>query len=56
MPFDGANFRDRREEPGRAARRERIWAVVVVVSAALMLVMPVSAEGLIDLVHYLRGG
>ncbi|ATR22772.1 Hypothetical protein HVPorG_03400 [Roseomonas mucosa] len=55
MPFDGAGFRMREEPPERSKGQERFWAAIVLITAVLLLVLPVSAQGFIDIVHYVRG-
>jgi hypothetical protein len=55
MPFDGMDFRPRPEHPFRAARTEKAWAVVVVIVTIVMLVAPLSAEGVVDIVRFIRG-
>ena len=55
MPFDGSDFRAEPERPSRAPAREKIWAAVIIALVFLMLVMPVSAEGVVDIVRYFRG-
>lgn len=55
MPFDGTDFRFQPEQPQRNPRRERAWALIVGVLAVVLLVMPVSAAGMVDIVRYIRG-
>jgi hypothetical protein len=56
MPFDGTHFRPQPEPPGRRVAVERFWCGVVLVAGIVLLLAPVSAAGLVDLVVYLRGG
>lgn len=55
MPFDAMDFRAT-PNPPRRTRGERVFGVLFLVIAICLLVMPVSAAALIDIVHYMRGG
>lgn len=55
MPFDGVDFPPRREPPSRApSREERVFLFLFVVVSVCLLVMPISAAALVDIVHYAR--
>ncbi len=53
MPFDGMDFQERPEPPGRAAPGEKIVSMLLLILAISLLVMPISMAGLFDLVHYI---
>jgi hypothetical protein len=55
MPFDGTQFElpPKPRKPNLA--RERVLSALVFAFAVLMLILPVSADALIDIVAYLRG-
>ena len=55
MPFDGVDFQVKRNQPDRPAPNEKVVAILIVLFAICMLVMPVSMAGLVDLVQYFRG-
>ncbi|WP_428394727.1 hypothetical protein [Lichenicoccus sp.] len=55
MPFDGVDFERDRKKPEREAAGEKVFRILFLVVAITMLVMPVSAAGLIDIVQYVRG-
>lgn len=55
MPFDGSGFQMRGAPPERSTGQERFWVTVVLITAVLLLVLPVSAQGFVDIVHYIRG-
>jgi hypothetical protein len=55
MPFDGANFQAPRTPRKRASRSENVLTVLILVAALGLLVLPVSAAGLIDIAIYLGG-
>ncbi len=54
MPFDGTHFDPRPKRPERDALRERILSGLALGFALLMLILPVSADALIDIVAYFR--
>lgn len=55
MPFDGVDFQEKKERPERSVRADKVVALVVVVLGFILLIMPISAAGLIDIVQYIRG-
>lgn len=55
MPFDGADFQAT-PRPPRRAHGERVFGLLFLVIAICLLVMPISAAALVDIVHYMRGG
>ena len=55
MPFDGTDFDRRPVQPDRNPMRERVWAVIAGLIAVILIAMPISAAGLVDIVHYVRG-
>ena len=55
MPFDGVDFDADRRKPERETSGEKVFRLLFVVIAVCLLLMPVSAAGLIDIVHYMRG-
>lgn len=54
MPFDGSDRDWRRHEPKRSKRDEAIITCIIVALAVVLLVLPVTLGGLVDIVHYLR--
>ena len=56
MPFDGIDF-IRREDPppAKPSPSENALTILILVLALSLLVFPVSAAGLVDLVAYVRG-
>ncbi len=55
MPFDGAGYPPKRQEPRRRSFSENALHVCLLVFALVLLVMPVSVAALVDLVRYLHG-
>ncbi len=55
MPFDGFEFEAERKPPRRGSNAERLFRLLFVVVAIGMLIMPITATGLIDIVHYVSG-
>ena len=55
MPFDGSDHEWRRSDPKRSKRDETIITLIIVALAVVMLVMPLTVGGLVDIVRYLRG-
>ena len=55
VPFDGTDFLTRRNQPARPSRSENVLTVLILVLGLGLLVLPVSAAGLIDIVSYIRG-
>lgn len=54
MPFDGADFHPEQKPPRRAAPGERVFGFLFLLVALCLLVMPISAAALVDIVHYLQ--
>lgn len=54
MPFDGTDFQSGRKRK-RQTPGERAFGIIFLVCAISLLVMPISAAALIDIVHYLWG-
>ena len=55
MPFDGIDFMARRNQPARPSRAENVLTVLLLVLGLSLLILPVSAVGLVDIVTYIRG-
>ncbi len=55
MPFDGVDFLSKRNQPARPSRSENVLTVLLLVLGLSLLLLPVSAAGLVDIVTYLRG-
>jgi hypothetical protein len=55
MPFDGADFRERRDEPEWGKRDDTIVTVIIVVVAMGLLFVPISIEALADIVIAVQG-
>jgi hypothetical protein len=55
MPFDGAGFPPRRDEPQRSARNDNAVTVIIIAVSASLLLMPITATALIDIIRYVRG-
>lgn len=55
MPFDGTDFPERDGPPGRGTPNDNAATWIIVLLAFCMLVMPVSLNGLIDIIRYMRG-
>jgi hypothetical protein len=54
MPFDGANFPSRRDQPDRATPSDNAACVIIIVVAFSLLVLPVSLNALADIVNYIQ--
>lgn len=52
MPFDGTDFHTKPEPPSRAPG-DRVFGILFLVVAICLLVMPISAAALVDIVHYI---
>jgi hypothetical protein len=55
MPFDGIDFLAKRDKPARPSRTENLFTVLLLVLGLALLVLPVSAAAMIDIVGYIRG-
>ncbi len=55
MPFDGVDFEARRRQPERETSGEKAFRILFLVVAICLLLMPVSAVGLVDIIRYVRG-
>lgn len=55
MPFDGTDFPERDGPPSRGTPNDNAATWIIVLLAFCMLVMPVSLNGLIDIIRYMRG-
>lgn len=55
MPFDGTDFPRRSGGSGRAVRRGHVIGVLILLLAALMLFLPISAGAIVDISRYLSG-
>jgi hypothetical protein len=53
MPFDGTDFEPQPTRPPPPVVRDTLLCVVVFVAAIGLLVLPVSLDGLVDLVRFL---
>ena len=54
MPFDGTGFEEGPRKPSPPTRTQKVWASIIVALAFILLVFPVSAEGLVDVIRYLQ--
>lgn len=54
MPFDGANFPSRRDQPKRATPSDNTACVIIIVVAFSLLVLPVSLSAFADIIHYMQ--
>jgi hypothetical protein len=54
VPFDGIDFLTRRKQPARPSGSENLLTVLLLLLGLTLLVLPVSAAGLVDLVTYIR--
>jgi hypothetical protein len=54
MPFDGANFPSRRDQPSRATPSDNTACVIIIVVAFSLLVLPVSLSALADIINYIQ--
>ena len=55
MPFDGAGFPRYDDRPPRPSRQGDVACVIIIVLAFSLLVLPISLDALVDIVHYMRG-
>jgi len=55
MPFGGAEFIPRREKGAPRRGPDNAVTVLIVMLAFVLLAMPITLGGLVDLVRYLRG-
>ncbi len=53
MPFDGTDFEPRPEPPPPPVARDTVLCVILFIAAMGLLVLPLSLDGLVDLVRYL---
>lgn len=53
MPFDGTDFEPQPKRTPPPVARDTLLCVIVFVAAIGLLVLPISLDGLIDLVRYL---
>ena len=53
MPFDGTEFRGP-GRPDRSPPHHRLLTAALLALALILLLMPVSVAGLVDLIRYLR--
>ena len=54
MPFDGANFPERRPQPDPAKPSDTAVCLIIVVVAFSMLVLPISLQAFVDILKYLQ--
>ena len=52
MPFDGGDFEPYRNKPKPPAPRDTGLCIAIFVVAVGLLVLPLSLDGLIDLIRY----
>ena len=55
MPFDGTDCPERDGPPGRGTPNDNAATWIIVLLAFCMLVMPISLNGLVDIIRYMRG-
>lgn len=55
MPFDGAGFPKWDQPRPRPSRQGDVACVIIVVLAFSLLVLPISLDALVDIIHYMRG-
>jgi len=55
MPFDGSDFPPRGDQPRGGAPNDNAVSVIIIALAVVLLVMPLSLSGLVDVVRYVRG-
>ena len=53
MPFDGTDFEPQPKRPPPPVARDTLLCVAIFVAAMSLLVLPVSLDGLVDLVRFL---
>jgi hypothetical protein len=53
MPFDAADFPPRPRKH-RASGNDNAATLIIIVTAATLLLTPISAAALVDIVHYLQ--
>ncbi len=52
MPFDGTDFEPDRSQPKPPAPRDTGLCIAIFMVAVGLLILPISLDGLIDLIHY----
>ncbi len=53
MPFDGVDFRPEQKPPGPATPSGNVFGYLFLLVAFCLLIMPISAAALVDIVHYI---
>ena len=53
MPFDGTDFEPQPKPPKAPVARDTLLCVAVFVLAMALLILPLSLDGLVDLIRFL---
>ena len=56
MPFDGTDFEPQPKRPPPPVARDTVLCVVIFAAAMGLLLLPISLDGLVDLIKYLSRG